>query len=125
MLGALPHQVGNWETQFPRLTLQLGCKHVTRSSNMKFQYGRVTSKEATAVRDCILVMGAEHGRGHEGPGGSRAEMLPAACAKGSGIKPVARPVGVWVLFMAAEPLAPFSISARHPLSQEYPLRYTF
>ena len=40
-------------TQFPRLTLQLGYKHVT------------------SVWDCILVMGAEHGRGHGAPGGSR------------------------------------------------------
>lgn len=33
------------------------------------------------------------------------EMLPGACAKGSGIKPVTRPAGICVLFKAVEPLA--------------------
>lgn len=33
------------------------------------------------------------------------EMLPGACAKGSGIKPATRPEGIWVLFKTAEPLA--------------------
>lgn len=40
-------------------------------------------------------------------------MLLGACAKGSRIKPVTRPGQIWILFMAAEPLAPFSNSARH------------
>lgn len=72
---------------------------------MELQYGGGESKEATAVGDCIPVMGTEHGRGYGAMEAAETEMLPGACAKGSGIKPVTGPVGIWVLFKAAEPLA--------------------
>lgn len=61
---------------------------------MKLQYGGGESKEATAVGDCIPVMGTEHGRGYGAMEAAETEMLPGACAKGSGIKPVTGPVRI-------------------------------
>lgn len=52
------------------------------------------------------------------------EMLPGACSKGSRLKPVTRPVEIWVLFMATEPLAPF-LTLPDIVSCEYPLIHSF
>lgn len=70
MLGALPHQVGG-QNSVSLTNCSQSEALLIRCGNMKLQYGREKSKEATAEWDCMVVMGTEHGRGYGAPAGSR------------------------------------------------------
>lgn len=122
MLGALPHQSRD-QNSVSLTTLQLGHRQedwalLIGCSNLKLQYERMKSKEATAVWGCILVMGAEHGRGHGVPGGSRDRDAPISMLQRWWDQACEQTSVDLGMFMAAEPLAPFSNSARHSVSHE-------